>query len=597
MENRRIEALAVKNLEILALLEGRLDPKIPTGDKDPSFDGEIMIYDGSIENKKNLREKVPVQVKGTKVKNFNKKSRSFSVKLTDLQNYFRFNGVVLFVGEIRKSDKKVKFFYKELLPLELTRIIKELESRNTDQENLEGKEREKTIKLRQLSDITLNRMLRNFAREKKRQPADRVNAEKSKFNFENYQLTTLALESDNLFDAQFFLHGILDNTVTLPLSQCKIIEVGFHQDDYFKTPNDKMKANMSISYKKNAFTILIENTLHIDCSLTNKKNNLSLELRRPKNLKELKIAFSILKHLNSMVKCNFGERIILSLPNKLYSDSGLDNVLDLLNIVEEYLVDDLKVPFDTPIGDYSLETVLRGLTFFRDVYIKQDFSKTKLKNQAKPILIDFKLCDITVLLAYRPATKDLPQRLTNFYSSAIAESISATIPNKDGADVSIPPYIGLEQSTLERSANVDVKMTVSSTATFLDENLDKDLGTLETIHAQCLKFINAFDNTHRDELLECATEILSMIINKNPEAELIKINFYQCVKRKRKLTDEEKNEIYELKNKYYSNLECLFCISVLLDNKGESDYCFAQMSDEMKDDLFKLPIFTLYKNL
>lgn len=95
-----VERIAVNRLENALLSTGLVVPTIPTGDKAPSWDGEISLYPSQISfPKSELVGRIPVQVKGTYVKEFQKKA-VYQVDVADLRNFFRDGGAIFFVVQL-----------------------------------------------------------------------------------------------------------------------------------------------------------------------------------------------------------------------------------------------------------------------------------------------------------------------------------------------------------------------------------------------------------------------------------------------------------------------------------------------------------------
>ena len=68
------------------------DPYINEGDKTPSWDGELFVYNSEDFNKNNLKFVIPVQVKG---RSFAKYRNTFQVEISDLLNYKKKQNVIL----------------------------------------------------------------------------------------------------------------------------------------------------------------------------------------------------------------------------------------------------------------------------------------------------------------------------------------------------------------------------------------------------------------------------------------------------------------------------------------------------------------------
>ena len=100
-----VERTAVNKLESALLTTGLVGPTIPTGDKAPSWDGEISLYRSQASfPKRELVGRIPVQVKGTYVRRFQEKA-DYQVEVVDLRNFFRDGGAIFFVVQIITDEQ------------------------------------------------------------------------------------------------------------------------------------------------------------------------------------------------------------------------------------------------------------------------------------------------------------------------------------------------------------------------------------------------------------------------------------------------------------------------------------------------------------
>lgn len=95
---------------------------INEGDKEPSWDGNIYIYENASKNKAGIK-KVPVQVKGTKNDNQEKNEIKYAIKVLDLQNYLTDGGVAFFVVYVSSDGKRNKIYYAGLAPVKLILLL------------------------------------------------------------------------------------------------------------------------------------------------------------------------------------------------------------------------------------------------------------------------------------------------------------------------------------------------------------------------------------------------------------------------------------------------------------------------------------------
>ena len=158
-----IELLGVSKVKSLIAKSDYLVPNISENDREPSWDGDIEVYNkpGNTHRKEDLIIRVPVQVKGHCQERHPKKI-SFSVETSDLKNYLQAGGTLFFVVYVDKDGERKNVYYKELLPYNLKKICKDSEGQET-----------KTIHLKRFptDKKAISNMLLNFASDMQKQRA------------------------------------------------------------------------------------------------------------------------------------------------------------------------------------------------------------------------------------------------------------------------------------------------------------------------------------------------------------------------------------------------------------------------------------------
>ena len=124
LSNSKIEKRAIEALENIINKHYTMDHQFNSMDKEMSWDGYIWIYKNinGTQDKSNLDDKVPVQIKGhvdEQKKYINKQSISYEVSLEDLKIYFQDRGVLYFEVFMSKDGRKKEVFYASLFPTKL----------------------------------------------------------------------------------------------------------------------------------------------------------------------------------------------------------------------------------------------------------------------------------------------------------------------------------------------------------------------------------------------------------------------------------------------------------------------------------------------
>ena len=134
MDNQAIEQTAVSVIERRVNLTDYLSSFLDSNDKTPSWDGSIYLYNNEQKTKSNLIGRVSSQIKGHEVSNnyygeLDQKSISFSIEVAHLKNYLNDGGAILFVVYLRRNAKGTDFdtqpYYIELTPVRIMSFLKE----------------------------------------------------------------------------------------------------------------------------------------------------------------------------------------------------------------------------------------------------------------------------------------------------------------------------------------------------------------------------------------------------------------------------------------------------------------------------------------
>ena len=123
LDQKAIETISTSAVKNSIVTSPFLDQFIPDNDKEPSWDGNVYIYEDNSKKKSKLKGRMSVQVKGKQFNDFSKEEIHFSMSITDLKNYLYDGGVVLFVVYIGNDGVSTKIYYSELTPIKLRLLI------------------------------------------------------------------------------------------------------------------------------------------------------------------------------------------------------------------------------------------------------------------------------------------------------------------------------------------------------------------------------------------------------------------------------------------------------------------------------------------
>ena len=158
--SKKTEKLAVNKIEDLVHRIENADCKFNVDDTGISWDGDIYLYNGNIDEKENYDISIKTQIKGRTVtiKRLPDK-RKFEVDKRDLENYLKEDGTIFLVVLFKDIDN-FKIYYASLLPYNLRLYLKKIQK-------AKGKIQ---VKVKEIKDYKhLETILRNFAINKKEQ--------------------------------------------------------------------------------------------------------------------------------------------------------------------------------------------------------------------------------------------------------------------------------------------------------------------------------------------------------------------------------------------------------------------------------------------
>lgn len=131
MDSKAIETLAVNALKSSIIISDYLNPFIADNDKEPTWDGNVYIYNDRSKKKSELKGRVAVQVKGKVSNDFSQVKISYPVEVADLKNYLYDGGAIFFVVYIGNNGLTNKIYYADLVPIKLRFILSQAKSQQT----------------------------------------------------------------------------------------------------------------------------------------------------------------------------------------------------------------------------------------------------------------------------------------------------------------------------------------------------------------------------------------------------------------------------------------------------------------------------------
>lgn len=594
-----LENLATSAIKESIALTDTMSPFINDGDREPVWDGHIYIYYDKAKRIENVK-KVPVQVKGKKAKDLKQEVIHYSLGISYLQDYLDDGGVFFFVVLISPSGRRKQIYYAALLPIKL-RLM--------------------------LSDIKDNQKTKSF--ELKKFPDDNNRKTMILLNFyENMQKQTSFRHAKLLSQEELHRQGLLESislTVTGYGKKPKdILDLIFEVDDLYMYANIKGGA---IPQPLEEMPVAVHMTEDVIKDVSTGGVKYYKKIRRIKSKNQLEIIIGKSVHLrmienNRVLRIDFKPTtiledalidipFILSLAENLQIEIGdipinldgisslfpaermeaLRSALDYYRRLEK-VFDVLHLAKNRDIAKFSHEDNRNSDRLYDAILNRKQISGLK-KNIPYVALIEY--ADTKLALVFKPTENEGTYEITDYFSDNSYELFRI---GENGERLTTSKFVNMTAENFLSIGNVDYEAILDSFKCYADEPYCTDEATL-----LLLQMILAYDKSQdrRTDILEHAEKMAKWLVeNESSDSILMKMNYLQIQKRKRKLTELEEGELVEIaEGTSLQDKKQEFSIklgaNLLLDNQRAAEFFYNKLDDEGKLQFQLYPIWRFSK--
>lgn len=613
MSTRDVEKRAVYAVSEKIMQTNRMENYFSENDKTPATDGKILVYSDAVKEKKHLLGEINVQIKGESVnkKEFNKEKIRYSLKVEDLICYRHIGGAIIFVDE-QTLDKKSHIYYNTLLPLDLEDILSKLKRPGQKSKSIELVKLPEDIK-------ELEYIFESFVENSKKQHST---AKTGYINSEELK----ELEETNKFDVLMPQVKLIDGK----LPKIPSYVYGYNKELNIYIPLTKGLIE-SICEKANSdLPVSLNEEQFYDRVLVTKKNSIGknpeieLQFGQAIILKFLyesdstgfKVEYVIcgtieerIKDLKFLLGLLDGKTLILgdkALDNIRVSDresdkktviNELNNLLNQHNELKKCL-HSLHVKKEIDLDNISekdseqLNMLVQAINYGHEVTIRKKANK-KIREE---IIISLNIANLKIFVAVEKVNDD-KCKLKSFYDEEFEIG-----PWKLGASkidsVECSRFIILSRWNIENVDNLDWEILVDDFKKF------KPIGAYEeAVCNKILSLLSAYDNRREIQFLDLATNLAEWLNAQNASV-VHRLNYLQCIKRSRELSEKEIEELCKMEEAILNDtskstidkFKWLAAINILLDSSIKSDYYLNKLSEEEKSLFVKYPIYNLLKS-
>lgn len=578
MNSNKIETGAIICLESLLWECSHIDHSISRNDKGLSWDGFIYLYSNKNQKKENLVCKCEIQVKGKEKLG---KSRSYSVSIADLNNYKNNGGIIFFVIDI--ETKKV--FYAELLPTKIGHILK-LNLKNESQKTI-------NIKLEEFpkSPFVIENLVNQFCKDSDKQRASKgkiisLQDEVVELNGDSSLQGKINLikEKNSIYlsDKSTYLYKHNKDGSILPLDLVKIKKIKKSEKlDVFV--NKKLWKNISVqsvvTQKNEQPYLLINDSIYIYYNEA-VKEPLKFILRG--KISNLKVSGELMNLINQGCEVKLGNwgtfKMCPDVDQKINFDGFYKELIAVINVLEYFGISDI-VSYEQLTED-DINVLL---------WMSERIADPKKSFKEDTVAAVLELHQISSFQVVILIVQDSSQNIWILNPFSFPFGIS-----KDNKNDSLiyPFFILLGEKELEFASNLNYKSMLDCITSYTFK-----AGGSEEITAFILRSLFVIDRTKNINLLNVIT-YLAKRLYECEETIINLINYLQCIRRKREITQEEADSLLNLLEKYNERGVMFECaVALILKDKYNYHRWYKQLNSKDKEEFDSYPIKYLEKLL
>lgn len=577
MNSIKIEKGAILALKRIIYLHEKMNELLNENDKEPSWDGDIIIYSNEDLKAENIIYKIPTQVKGKNDESLLNRTRiTYPVKYKHLRNYFNNGGVCYFVIVISDDGERTTIFYNALTPIKLQSLLKGTEKKGSDQT--------KSVPLKRLNNNDKNelcRVLMQFGHDSSEQGAKELVRKAISLDdmekIDSIRATTFVADKENILkevtngeicwyghlaDADIWLPFDYDIQMQMEVINCVKIEKTFKIDEEVYYDSFEIRKNGDKS-----FSIKLSENLIIYFERRNFEFNLKSDLTQ------------VIKDIQFLEAMQYGKTFYVG-EHKVCEYAHLQ-----LNDRLQQMIKELKqlqlalIKFDIGLNkDFKNFTDEDWKAVDELLHIYQ--GKIKPKNENTWHMWWWQGKVVPFFLAIDPNGELCIENGICF------KHLKISVGSEDKRYF-VPPFILFMRDIWEKLYDVDKGILL--------KELDKGEFNKETssdFTQFFLEILSAYDVTKNEKYYDVAKEISDRLLVIDSEADYIKLNKLQLLKRKRNLTENELQELEKIEANT-EDVKVACATNILLENRRRAKTKLDEMSDEDKELFMTFPIYNL----
>lgn len=575
MNSIKIEKGAIDTLRRIIRLHDKMDEFLNSNDKEPSWDGNIVIYKNSELKAEDVEYTIPTQVKGKNDERLLKRNRiTYPVEYKHLRNYFNNNGIFYSVIAISDDGEKTTIFYNALTTIKLQSILKGTENKNPDQtKNIP------LVRLRNNDKNELYKILMQFGHDSREVGSGELVKKsismKDLEKIDSIRMTTFASNQDEFLEninsgevcafghiasADIWVPFSYDFQKQIELFACEKITDTFSIDriPYYKEFEIRKSTGKSVIFQ-------FSENLYVDIGVN------KIEFKAKTYIDQVMRDIQFLEALKNGKSFYIGDTKIGTYENVNFGDDLETTINDFKNIQEALIRFNLKLDKKfTDFNDKDWESM--------DNLVKLVQNGIKPNKQMTWYMWWWQDKAVPFFVAL---DKDGNVKIEN---SLYMKYFRIVVAN---SDYRVPVFILFKRDIWEKLYDVDESILL--------EEIESSIFNNETEGNFSLLFVeilSAYDENKDEKYYDVAKLISDKLLNASPDNVYWKINRFQLLKRKRDLSEDELQELEDLE-KTNNDKKVLCAINILLENKRKAKKLLDEMGQEDRELFLTYPIYNL----
>ena len=581
------EALAVTAVKSAIAKTNYLTDYIKDKDKEPMWDGAIYAYNSESKRNSDWYGKAAVQIKGKNVNGLERQELKYNIDVVDLKNYKKDGGLLFFVVAIDREGETL-IYYKALTPFLINRLLDSKEDQKTVSTSFSIFPKKANEICNVVKDfIRDSRKQELFTHEKIPTLQDFLETAGKDISY-GFQCSGIGYNQNVPFE-YFFEHELYmyaTNTklnINFPIEHIsKIEKVAQSVEATIKIKDKIYYENYDVVYKNNGFELYVGNSIVIDIDTIKNKAKINYKLKG--NIKE--------QIRDIQFVADFLEFKETSINGVKFPISPTAKEIESFHIKESLELQERLVIIDDMLTSLNVRTPLEidNISKKEEDYLKMlvmsfvDKKPVSFKEKNIPPVGTISIGNISLVLYFRKTEKG-DYIIENF--SDVDIDVSGEYEN--GSMFKTSKYVILKAEDIIKVSNctckqiVDELMTIENDGHYLDSNL------------VLLELLKVFDITKNQSILDEAVRLAQWLKKAECLAGISIINYYQCIKRHRLLSEQEEDEIINLLEEFKDSEEIRAGAYILLENYKMAKRCYDKLDSE-EQEAFKLyPIYKLMK--